>query len=135
FPRQACPAAAVRDDADPARAGGGVRYSERLRSAGLAGIPIQPAWSGMDLLPLRPERHSAGAYFFQYADGDAPLFTGAGKHSRGAASDCRPAWHARLVVLPLCRMAVAATPDCPGGRANLYALLRQLRDRAFSRRR
>ncbi len=35
-----------------------------------------------DLLPLRPERHSAGAYFFQYADGDAPLFTGAGKHSR-----------------------------------------------------
>ena len=28
-------------------------------------------------------------------------------------------------------MAVAATPDCPGRRANFYALLRQLRDRAF----
>ncbi len=49
--------------------------------------------------------------FFQYADGNAPLLAGAGKHSRRTASDCRPARHARRFILPLCRMAVAAPPD------------------------
>ncbi len=64
-------------------------------------------WS---FLALRPAGHPAGARLFQYADGNAPAAAGAGEHSRRTAPACRPARHARLVVLPLCRMAVAAPP-------------------------
>lgn len=34
----------------------------------------------MDLLALWPKRHFAGPRLFQYADGDATVFTGAGKY-------------------------------------------------------
>jgi thiamine transport system permease protein len=63
------------------------------------------------------------------------LFAGTGEYSRRTTPDCRSAWHAWMVVFPLCRMALVKTSDCPGCRADLYALLRQLRHRAFSRRR
>ena len=125
----------MRHDADPAGAGSRIWHPERVRPSGLAGLALCVFRARVDLLPLRAEGHSARARLFQYADGDAPLFAGAGKHTRRTAPDCRPARHARRVFLPLRGMAVAAPPDPARGSINLHALLCQLCHRAVSRRR
>ena len=86
----------------------------------------------MDLLPLRTQRYSAGAHLFQHAHGDPAFFTGAGGYPRRAASACSTAGYARLAILPLCRMAMAAPSNPSGCGADLHALFCQFRHRAFS---
>ncbi len=49
----------------------------------------------------------------------------AGKHPRRTAANRRSARHARFRLLPSCGMAVAASADPAGGRADFYAVLRK----------
>jgi thiamine transport system permease protein len=92
-------AAPVRHDADPARAGGGIWYSQRYgRQGWLASLFTQLGleWS---FSPYGLQGILLAHVFFNMPMARAS-FAGAGEHSRRAAPDCRPARHARLVVLP-----------------------------------
>ncbi len=64
--------------------------------------------AGSGISRLMACRASCWRTSFQYADGHPPAAAGAGEHSRRAAANRRPAWHARLCLLPPRRMAMDA---------------------------